>query len=594
MGKFDFLADKKGYTYDDIQRRRAIVDALAGRAVSQTPTTFGEGLSSLGAALGSILGGNRVSAAEAKRAAEADKAMSAAFGAMPQDYSALSGALGSEGMTFAGQPGDYAGIRQSLSGTESGGRLDALNNEIGAGGVRGHGGRLQFGAARLADAARAGVIPQMTPFQFSKAPGDVQSRVEDWHFGEIDNQAHKRGLDRYFGQTVGGVPITPDAVRAMAHLGGIGGAEQFLESGGQANPSDSFGTSLRDYALKHGGASGGVAPMAFAQPAPVNVSLIRAMSNPYLSPEQRQILGGVLQQQQSMQMTPYQQAQMAMEQQKFDFGRQQAAQPAPVQYGWQTMPDGTLVRTDSAGGMTPMGTFQKPEDDGRGVEYGLSPQYGTDENGNPIIIQIGKDGSAIKTAMPDGVKFQKEPIKIDAGTHWILLDPISRQPVGQIEKKLEDAAFASAKGAEVGKAQAAAEDGLPAAISKAETAIGLINAISNDPALAGITGMIQGRLPPMTQAGTDLNVKIQQVQGQVFLEAFETLKGGGQITEIEGQKAEAAMARLSRAQSDSAYRDALAELSGILKAGVDRARSKAGQLPERASSDDDLMKKYGG
>ena len=68
-------------------------------------------------------------------------------------------------------------------------------------------------------------------------------------------QAERLGLTQYIGKNVGGIPITMDAIVAMGHLGGMGGARRFLTSGGQDNPSDSFGTSLGDYARRHGNAS---------------------------------------------------------------------------------------------------------------------------------------------------------------------------------------------------------------------------------------------------------------------------------------------------------------------------------------------------
>lgn len=148
-------------------------------------------------------------------------------------------------------------VLDSLSTTESGGNTAAYNNEVGHGGVRGHGGRLQFGHARLQDAAAAGLVPRgMTPAQFAQLSGDEQAIVEDWHKRDILKQAESRGLTQYIGQTINGTEITPDAIVAMAHLGGVGGASQYLRSGGAHNPSDSFGTSLSDYARKHGGASG--------------------------------------------------------------------------------------------------------------------------------------------------------------------------------------------------------------------------------------------------------------------------------------------------------------------------------------------------
>jgi hypothetical protein len=84
--------------------------------------------------------------------------------------------------------------------------------------------------------------------------------------------------------------------------------------------------------------------------------------------------------------------------------------------------------------------------------------------------------------------------------------------------------------------------------------------------------MIQGRLPPLTQAGTDLTVRISQLQGQAFLQAFESLKGGGAITEREGQAATEAIARLNRIQSKEAFEDSLRELRSIMERGLERAR----------------------
>lgn len=140
-------------------------------------------------------------------------------------------------------------------------------------------------------------------------------------------------------------------------------------------------------------------------------------------------------------------------------------------------------------------------------------------------------------------------------------------------------AQASAEGAARGDAVV----GMDSAIQSAERNIANLQQIRDDPNLPSITGMVQGRLPPMTQGGTDLNTRIQQAQGAAFLEAFESLKGGGAITEVEGTKAEQAMARLNRAQSTEAYQGALNELIDVLNIGIGRARSRAGQPTEAAA-----------
>jgi len=114
--------------------------------------------------------------------------------------------------------------------------------------------------------------------------------------------------------------------------------------------------------------------------------------------------------------------------------------------------------------------------------------------------------------------------------------------------------------------------------ARAEDSIQLINSILDDPALPSITGMIQGRLPPLTQEGTDLLTKLNQLQGQTFLEAFERLKGGGAITVTEGLKGEEAIARLQRVQSTEAYKQSLEDLRDIIDRG--RRRALGENLPD--------------
>lgn len=159
---------------------------------------------------------------------------------------ARSGPLPAQGSQWAAAVG--------LTGNESGGNYGASNNAMGAGGQRGHFGALQFGHARLNDAKAAGVIPQsMTAEQFRTAGKEVQDKVADWHFNKIDSDAEAMGLNRAIGTTIAGVPITRDSIRAMAHLGGIGGVQRFIQSNGTYNPADENGTRLSDYGQRFGG-----------------------------------------------------------------------------------------------------------------------------------------------------------------------------------------------------------------------------------------------------------------------------------------------------------------------------------------------------
>lgn len=102
--------------------------------------------------------------------------------------------------------------------------------------------------------------------------------------------------------------------------------------------------------------------------------------------------------------------------------------------------------------------FAKPElsaialaDQADGVQFGLSPQYGVNAAGDPVLLQLSSGGRAVETAMPPGVTLSRNPIKLDAGTHFVLLDPITRQPVGEIPKDVAGEQSERVIGEEFGK-----------------------------------------------------------------------------------------------------------------------------------------------
>lgn len=210
--------------------------------------------------------------------------------------------------------GDSPLIPPNLMRNESGGNFAAQNNAMGAGGQRGHFGRLQFGQARLLDAQRAGVIPAgTTPQQFMADP-EMQRRVEAWHFEDIDRQIAQRGLDRAIGTQIGGTTVTPEGMRAAAHLGGVGGLARFIQSGGQYDPADVNGTRLSAYLAQSAGtpapgvaaadriaapSAGMVAPSPQAVAPPVRPMmagiqdremLVRLLNNEYTAPVVSQMI----------------------------------------------------------------------------------------------------------------------------------------------------------------------------------------------------------------------------------------------------------------------------------------------------------------
>lgn len=157
----------------------------------------------------------------------------------------------------------------SLTQRESGGNPAVVNK-------LGYVGLYQFGAPRLADLgvytpgpgenlAGWSKTPATAPGKWSgtfNIPGfpDVKT-LEDFksnpnaqkaafaiHQERTDKEIDDLGLGQYIGQTVGGVPITRDGIRAMIHLGGANGTRATLATGGGVNPADANGTTLLDYA----------------------------------------------------------------------------------------------------------------------------------------------------------------------------------------------------------------------------------------------------------------------------------------------------------------------------------------------------------
>ena len=179
-------------------------------------------------------------------------------------------------------------------------------------------------------------------------------------------------------------------------------------------------------------------------------------------------------------------------------------------------------------------------------------------------------------------------------------------------------AASKAAGTTAGKAQAAAAIALPNAIATSESLLSKIDVMVGTPAVKdksgkvinagtaphpGFTGAVgMGRLQTLGIPGVeqlipgtpaaDFKARFDEIMGGAFLEAFETLKGGGAITETEGKKATAAKTRMSLAQSEKEFLTAANEYKAIVKTGIERARKKAGEAPSGGVDIDALLKKY--
>jgi len=128
---------------------------------------------------------------------------------------------------------------------------------------------------------------------------------------------------------------------------------------------------------------------------------------------------------------------------------------------------------------------------------------------------------------------------------------------------------------------------LPSAIAQSQDALKLLERMVGDPTKGvkphpGFESYVGATLAPGAKyipgtAARDFKGMEEQITGGAFLEAFNTLKGGGQITEKEGEKATQAITRINSGLSESEYRRAVDDLREILNRGIQRAESKIGK-----------------
>lgn len=193
--------------------------------------------------------------------------------------------------------------------------------------------------------------------------------------------------------------------------------------------------------------------------------------------------------------------------------------------------------------------------------YGLTPVWGTDADGNTVLMQLGKGGQAVQSALPEGVT------------------PMSP---GQLNA-------ARASGTAVGKGQGEASVNLPSAEHNAQRMLYDIDQALNAPGLNSVVGPIQGRIQESLQfnpQSIEALSRINKLKADTFVQAFESLKGAGQITEFESQSAANALSRLNdRALSDADYRQALLEFKTEVEKLLALARTKAGGAGSAGWSD---------
>lgn len=207
------------------------------------------------------------------------------------------------------------------------------------------------------------------------------------------------------------------------------------------------------------------------------------------------------------------------------------------------------------------------------TKLGLNPQQYVDKDGNLVYTQLSEAGGRKDVELPEGARWAPGYDIKDTGT---ALTGINKR-TGEVGPVVPKDVAGKERLEEIGKGQGQAQVDLPRVESNTESMLAQIDATRSDPYLPSMTGPFDTWRPNLSGDAARVQSKVDQLGGQAFLQAFQSLKGGGQITELEGAKATAALARLQNmGVNDADYLKALDDFKGEVIRLRDLARQRAG------------------
>lgn len=268
---------------------------------------------------------------------------------------------------------------------------------------------------------------------------------------------------------------------------------------------------------------------------------------------------------------------MAFDAEKMDYFRQDAKAKAAANVASLSAAEAAAKAAKIDQAIAAGTAAQNPDQWDQTMRSFGAPEYvGQFENRGPIIASA----MGVKDALAAAAAAQKDARDAAAGPEWRPATPEEAKAQGAVAGQINTktgkfdpqnppsgmkvesdgrGGFSIVQGPGAGQSPSGG-----AAVASPEAMIATIDGILNDPALDYSTGVLAlGQKLPGTPMKR-FEGRANQLNGQAFLQAFQSLKGGGQITEIEGAKATQAIGRLDTAQSPDDYRSALTELKDIL------------------------------
>ncbi len=217
--------------------------------------------------------------------------------------------------------------------------------------------------------------------------------------------------------------------------------------------------------------------------------------------------------------------------------------------------------------------------------YSKTPTYIRDAEGNLKIIQLSSFGQPYETELPAGYEAIRPYTSEDLGYG------LARTPYGEPlpeyvipkglapgeqpavkRKQAEEAAI----GRTAGTDKQTAANLLGPALIDSERALSRLQEMRTHPGMVAATGASSWLPVIRGTERAEFETMMDMATGGAFLQAYQMLKGGGQITEIEGKKAEQAINRMNRALSEEAFFRALDDYAESIQDGIRKLQTRAG------------------
>ncbi len=261
------------------------------------------------------------------------------------------------------------------------------------------------------------------------------------------------------------------------------------------------------------------------------------------------------------------QDQAAIEQQRYAEEQARARQMADLQM--------QLIRSRIAGGgqpktgMNPI-WFMNPENN--------QLEVGQLTEGGPVYFPETGGRVPIKPTDFLNIGSGYAPVGYGATAPTAPIIPMGIDPA-QMPGFKQQQAVATAAGGVAGKSMQEAAEQLPGAMLDAQRTLSHIGQIRSHPALASATGWSSLAPTLLGSDKADFLSRMNQLTSGAFLMGFQALKGGGNATELEGQKAEQSIARMQTATNEKDFLSALSDYEDAVQTGIKKLQLRARQAP---------------